>query len=550
MAAHDDHVLELLQTFGFITQRDAVAARLAANGRGPVGELLEQGLIAQEDILRATAQSCGMDYLASIDEADEDALRVFSYADARRYRAIPLKKLPRYLRVAVADPFEWDALDVLRGFLKTEIEPVVVPLEEIERAIEKFYRQEVLDLEEVSSPCKEESNGDAPLIQMAHSIIVNAHRLQASDVHLEPMRGRARLRYRIDGALREMRDPPQRTAQALINRIKIMSRMDIAEKRLPQDGRMSIRVEDGAEIDLRVSTVPTIHGEAVVMRILDRKSLRLDLDELGFEERERGLMARVLSFSDGLFLVTGPTGCGKTTTLYACLQALNQSDRKIITVEDPVEYCLEGVNQSQTHAASGMTFAAALRSMLRQSPDVMMVGEIRDAETAGIAVNASLTGHLVLSTLHTNDACGAVARLADMDVKSFLTASSLRAVMAQRLVRKVCSFCAREHEPTEWERRALNLPTASGTIFREGAGCEYCSRSGYKGRTGIFEFFLSDDEFRALIYENAEMFALKRCARIQGMKTLREDGAKKAAAGITTAREVLAVTMDEPELCL
>jgi general secretion pathway protein E/type IV pilus assembly protein PilB len=347
--------------------------------------------------------------------------------------------------------------------------------------------------------------------------------------------------------LQEMKDLPKRLQSAIISRIKIMSKMSIAEKRLPQDGRIQLTLIDRKQLDLRVSTVPTVHGEGIVMRILDKSSLLLGLPDLGFLSDDAVLMEKIINLADGIFLVTGPTGSGKTTTLYACLNSINKPDRKIITVEDPVEYQLSGINQVPVNEEVGMTFAAALRSILRQAPNIIMIGEIRDAETASIAINASLTGHLVFSTLHTNDATSAVTRLVDIGVKPFLVASSVRAVMAQRLVRKICPSCAESYEPSEGEVRALNLSASQieQASFKRGRGCDRCRGTGYKGRLGIFEIFVLDDEIRNMINDRQSSSAIRGRARALGMRTLREDGIRKVMAGITTPEEVISTTLGD-----
>jgi general secretion pathway protein E/type IV pilus assembly protein PilB len=354
------------------------------------------------------------------------------------------------------------------------------------------------------------------------------------------------MRYRIDGVLHEVKAPPKRLQAAVISRLKIQSNMSISEHRIPQDGRIQTNV-GGKLIDLRVSCLPTNHGESIVMRILDKEGLRLGLPELGFFTDDQQTFERLIGLPDGILLVTGPTGSGKTTTLYSCLHFINRPDRKIITVEDPVEYLLSGINQVQVSEAVGLTFSFALRSILRQAPNVIMIGEIRDLETATIAINASLTGHLVFSTLHTNDAPSAVTRLIDIGVKPFLVASSTRALMAQRLVRKVCKQCAAPYLPTEAEMRTLGLDAAStqGATFQRGKGCSNCSNTGYRGRFGIFEIFVIDDEARKLIYEKVSSSVLRARAREMGMRTLREDGIRKVQVGLTTPDEVIRATVGD-----
>jgi len=370
--------------------------------------------------------------------------------------------------------------------------------------------------------------------------------MRASDIHLEPLAKTFRVRYRIDGVLQEIKPPPKRLQAAIVSRLKIQSNMSISEHRIPQDGRIQTNVGNKL-IDLRVSCLPTNHGESIVMRILDKEGLRLGLPELGFFTDDQQTFERLIGLPDGILLVTGPTGSGKTTTLYSCLHFINRPDRKIITVEDPVEYILAGINQVQVNEAVGLTFAMALRSILRQAPNVIMIGEIRDLETATIAINASLTGHLVFSTLHTNDAPSAVTRLIDIGVKPFLVASSTRGLMAQRLVRKVCKQCGQPYVPSEDEMRQLNLDHANtqGATFMKGKGCSNCSNTGYRGRFGIFEIFVIDDDARKLIYEKVSASVLRNRAREMGMRTLREDGIRKVLAGLTTPDEVIRATVGD-----
>jgi len=377
-------------------------------------------------------------------------------------------------------------------------------------------------------------------------IILEAFRNRASDIHLEPMETRFRVRYRIDGVLHEVDSPPKRLQPAVISRVKIMAHMKISEKRTPQDGRILVNII-GRELDLRVSTVPTNHGESVVMRILDKQNLALGLPKLGFFSDDQQTFERLIGLSDGIILVTGPTGSGKTTTLYACLGAINKPDRKIITVEDPVEYQISGINQVQVRSDINLTFSYALRSILRQAPNIIMIGEIRDIETANIATEASLTGHLVFSTLHTNDAPSAITRLLDIGVKPFLVASSLRAVMAQRLVRCICDHCKEEYTPTEAELRLLGdaAQQMSETTLYKGRGCNKCALTGYSGRKGIFEIFLITDEIQRMIFETVPASELRKRARECGMRTLREDGLRKVIAGVTTIDEIVRVTMGD-----
>ncbi|MBX7158115.1 MAG: Flp pilus assembly complex ATPase component TadA [Verrucomicrobiae bacterium] len=554
MAGHEPIVLDLLKDVGLITDQDIESAKAEAqNNRQSVLDILVgTGHLTQLDVTKAIANTAGIEFIDRIEDIPEEVIHSVPKHIAKRYRFFPLERMENLLRIALSDPFDLETIDSISFLLKTEIDPVVVPLTEIERALVEHYGS-LSDLEEEKENEALEgpdltnvSAEDAPIIKLVHSLILEAHKSRASDIHIEPLEKKLRVRYRIDGVLQEMQGPPKSLQSAIVSRIKIMSNMSIAEKRLPQDGRIQLSV--GAKtIDLRVSSVPTNHGESIVMRILDKGSLMLGLPELGFLSDDQQVIERILGFADGIFLVTGPTGSGKTTTLYGCLNYLNKPDRKIITAEDPVEYILPGINQVQINEDVDMTFAAALRSMLRQAPNIIMVGEIRDAETANIAINASLTGHLVFSTLHTNDAPGAITRLVDIGVKPFLVASSLKAVMAQRLVRKLCPKCKQPHDPSESELQSLGIKPSQITEanFMEAVGCEACLGSGYKGRLGIFEIFVLNDEARRMITENASHAELRARARQLGMRTLREDGIRKVLAGITSVSEVLSATMGD-----
>jgi type IV pilus assembly protein PilB len=375
-------------------------------------------------------------------------------------------------------------------------------------------------------------------------MIADALKRRASDIHMEPLEKRFRVRYRIDGVLHEVENPPKRLQAAIISRIKLMAEVSISEKRVPLDGRINIKVGSKV-IDLRVSTLPTVFGESIVMRILDKEGLNLGLPQLGFFSDDQATFEKIIAMPDGVFLVTGPTGSGKSTTLYSALNSINEPDRKIITVEDPVEYELMGVNQVQVNRGVGMTFSAALRSMLRQAPNVVMVGEIRDMETAEISINAALTGHMVFSTLHTNDAPSAISRLVDIGVKPFLVAAALRAVLAQRLVRRICAKCAKPHAPDEKLLNSLGIRSGQtmDATFMKGEGCVNCSASGFRGRVGIFEIFCMNEEFQQMIYEDVSLVALRTKSKEMGMRTMREDGIRKVLAGVTTAQEVLNVTV-------
>jgi type IV pilus assembly protein PilB len=569
VAANDDFILELLIKHSLIQPSDLEDARRAAgmNGHGPVEELVRGGLVTDLDILRTTAAEAGVDLIEKIDTVPDEAVKAVPRQLAYRLAVMPLHLEGRHLRVALTDPFNFDAIDTLAKELRLEIDPVVAPADQIELALKRHYgsasemvhsligtysgdKLHVKDGKKTGEDGEHEAGDDAHIIRLVNLMILEAHRLRASDIHLEPLEKRLRLRYRIDGVLQVMTDPPKKLQAAIVSRLKIMSNMSIAERRLPQDGRIQLRTNDGkTAIDLRVSTIPTNHGESICMRILDKTSLTLGLTELGYLSDDQATMERILALPDGIFLVTGPTGSGKSTTLYACLNLMNKSDRKIITVEDPVEYQLTGINQVPVNADVGMTFPAALRAMLRQAPNIIMVGEIRDLETASIAINASLTGHLVFSTLHTNDAPSAVTRLVDIGVKKFLVASSVRAIMAQRLVRRICKNCTAPYEPTEVELRALNLKPdqIEQANFQKGRGCDKCRSTGYRGRMGIFEICVLDDEIRRMVNEGLSVAMVRQRARDLGMRTLREDGIRKVLGGMTTPDEVITATMGDKE---
>jgi len=569
LTSNDDYILEILENMGLITREQAVSARNAAQeeDEGVMDILAREGVVSKSDMLKALAAQFGMETitLQGLD-IPREVLDMVPGDVAQRYKVVPVFKNENVLTVALGDPLDVDTLDGLRYVLKCNVEGVVAPPEEIEKAIANYYGratgavegmlQEITEgtlalPDEVQQQLvadQDVSESDAPIIKLVSLIIMEAFRSRASDIHLEPMPKKFRVRYRIDGVLHEVDSPPKRLQSAIISRVKIMANMSIAEKRVPQDGRIQINVM-GRDLDLRVSSIPTNHGESIVMRILDKSGIALGLPQLGFFADDQQVFERLISLSDGIILVTGPTGSGKTTTLYACLNTINKPDRKIITVEDPVEYQMSGINQVQVRADIGMTFSAALRAILRQAPNIIMIGEIRDLETAEIAVNASLTGHLVFSTLHTNDAPSAVTRLIDIGVKPFLVASSTRAIMAQRLVRRICEKCKEPYEPKEAELRLLGPAAkqlASAQLFH-GKGCADCQFTGYRGRLGIYEIFQIDDQVRNLVFEQVSSTELRIKARELGMRTLREDGLRKVVAGITTLEEVLRVTMGDQD---
>jgi general secretion pathway protein E/type IV pilus assembly protein PilB len=567
VSAKDDYLIDLLIDMGQLTEEQVAPVReeAASNGEGLVPLLLDRKIIRPIDVAQAKANHFGYEFINLGDlRLTDDVISSVPRHVAKRYRAVPVARHDHTVVIALADPSDLDVIDALQRTVNADVELRVAVDEDIDAALNKYYGaaddsvskmiQDITEGEvEVGVPSKKDVaddgavvDADAPIIKLVNTLIVEAFKARASDIHLEPLTKTFRVRYRIDGVLHEMKSPPKRLQPAILSRLKIQSNMSISEHRVPQDGRIQTQVGNKL-IDLRVSCVPTTHGESIVMRILDKEGLRLGLPELGFFTDDQQTFERLIGLPDGILLVTGPTGSGKTTTLYSCLNFINRPDRKIITVEDPVEYLLAGINQVQVNEAVGLTFAAALRAMLRQAPNVIMLGEIRDMETATIAINASLTGHLVFSTLHTNDAPGAVTRLIDIGVKPFLVASSVRALMAQRLVRKVCKKCAAPYQPTDSELATLDLDRAkvSGATFVRGKGCNDCNKTSYRGRFGIFEIFVIDDEARKLIYDRVPTSVLRARAREMGMRTLREDGARKVMAGLTTADEVIRATVGD-----
>jgi type IV pilus assembly protein PilB len=567
VAAKDDYLIDLLVDMGQVSSEQLASMReeASASGEGVVDTLLVKKIIRPVDVAQAKAAHFGYEFVNLSElRLSDDVISAVPRTVAKRYRAVPVSKHDHTIAIALADPSDLDVVDTLQRLLNADVELRVATDEDIDNTLTKYYGgaddsvsqliQDITEGEvEVGLPNKDAAaddgatvEADAPIIKLVNTLIVEAFKARASDIHLEPLSKSFRVRYRIDGVLHEMKSPPKRLQAAMLSRLKIQSNMSIAERRIPQDGRIQTSV-GGKLIDLRVSCIPTNHGESIVMRILDKEGLKLGLPELGFFTDDQQTFERLIGLPDGILLVTGPTGSGKTTTLYSCLNFINRPDRKIITVEDPVEYLLAGINQVQVSETIGLTFGMALRAMLRQAPNVIMLGEIRDVETASIAINASLTGHLVFSTLHTNDAPSAVTRLIDIGVKPFLVASSVRALMAQRLVRKVCKKCAAPYQPSDSELQSLNLDASksAGATFMRGKGCNDCNKTTYRGRFGIFEIFVIDDEARKLIYDRVPSSVLRARAREMGMRTLREDGARKVMAGLTTAEEVIRATVGD-----
>ena len=575
--AADDFVIQLALDRGLLSSVQVAAARaliarhtdLTVAAPRLLDTLVGQGALNSRRVAELLAAEFGMPMAPDMSaiRVTGDTLELVPRAVAARYRLVPLHREGNTLQVAIADPLDTDGIDALGHIVKLTIEPVVATAEEITEAINRFYGKDANSIDDLlnnlavtggggdaSAVTTEASSAgnvsnteaDGPIIKLVHQIMFEAIQRRASDIHLEPLEKRFRVRYRIDGVLLEVENPPKRLQLSIISRLKIMANISIAEKRIPQDGRIQISV-GGKQLDLRVSSLPTAHGESIVMRILDKEGLTLGLPELGFFRDDAATFERLITLPDGILLVTGPTGSGKTTTLYGCLHFINKPDRKIITVEDPVEYQLNGINQVPVRHDVGMTFASALRAMLRQAPNIVMVGEIRDLETAEIAINASLTGHMVFSTLHTNDAPGAITRLIDIGVKPFLVSTSLRCAMAQRLVRKICAKCKRPMTPTAQELRSLNInPAQAATAtFAKGDGCSSCNATGYRGRMGIFEIFVINEEIQKMIYEGAGSAKLRDKARTNGMRTMREDGTRKVTAGLTTIEEVVSITVGD-----
>ncbi|HAO34080.1 MAG TPA: type II secretion system ATPase GspE [Candidatus Competibacter sp.] len=497
---------------------------------------------------------------ATPDGGEESALRTLPYAFAKRHGVLVVDEEDGKVTVAYRPGISAQSLTELRRFLNIPLRPVMVAADHFERMLQDSYEGdsdgaarmmedlgEEIDLDQISLNLPEpedllESADDAPIIRLINALLTGAIKENASDIHIESFENRLMIRFRVDGVLREALQPPRALGPLLVSRVKVMAHLDIAEKRLPQDGRISLRVA-GRPVDVRVSTLPTGHGERVVMRLLDKREGRLDLRHLGMEPNSEARLSRLIQRPHGILLVTGPTGSGKTTTLYAGLTRLNDRKRNIMTVEDPIEYYLDGISQTQVNTKVEMTFARGLRAILRQDPDVVMVGEIRDLETAEIAVQASLTGHLVLSTLHTNSAVGAIARLRDMGVEPFLLSSSLVGVISQRLVRRLCPSCKHPHHASAGDCEVLGVnPTVPPTIYTP-VGCDQCNQSGYRGRSGIFELVLVDEAMQTMIHEGRGELDLERHAR-KFSPSIRDDGRRRVLAGDTALAELVRVTQE------
>jgi type IV pilus assembly protein PilB len=561
-------LLSLVKEQGLIDdlQYEEVAAELKRSG-APVFQLLQDfGILKLNDILHVMASNLGTEVVSLRDhELTPDLLKTIPANVARMYHCVPVALHNGILQVALADPLDPAHADEIGFASKRDVQVVVADPAEIEKAVDRHYGQEEAEdfsqiLKELGSDKEMEREvseagaaddaklveslaNEAPIVKFVNLVLFQAIQDRASDIHFEPFENEFRIRYRVDGALYEMSPPPKHLALPVISRLKVMSNLNISERRLPQDGRISYIVAN-RQVDLRVSTLPTQFGESVVLRVLDRASVNLDLDTLGFPKYLHDYVTEAVLRPNGILIVTGPTGSGKTTTLYSCMRRVNTIDSKLLTAEDPVEYDIEGIMQVAINDAVGMTFGKALRSFLRQDPDIIMVGEMRDLETAQISIQASLTGHLVLSTLHTNDATGAVTRLIDMGVEPFLISSTLMAVLAQRLVRTICKNCRTPFEPTEDQLALLNLSAhdLGDKVFHYGRGCSTCNDTGYKGRKGIFELLIISEAVRLLINERAPTIVLRQKAIEMGMVPLREDGLRSIFEGDTTIEEVVKYT--------
>ncbi len=516
--------------------------------------LIDMGMIKEGDLVRALAEQVGLEFVdLSEHPIDPTSTALLPEALARRYRAIPIGERDGKLLVAMSDPANVYALDDIRTITNRDVQPLVATAADVERAIQKFAGMDgqvealasvAADALESEDEQMEAALEDAPIVKLVNAIMTQAVGDRASDVHIEPAEKNVRIRFRVDGVLHEPMPPAPKNIQGgLISRLKVMAELNIAEKRVPQDGRISMKV-GGRQLDLRLATLPTVFGEKVVIRILDKSQSLLKLEDLGFLEGPYDRFAQSFRKPYGAILVTGPTGSGKSTTMYSTLNILNEEDKNIITVEDPVEYRLPGVNQMQVNPKAGLTFASALRSILRADPDIVLIGEVRDRETAMIAVEAALTGHLVLTSLHTNDAPSALTRLIEMDVETFLVASAIDSVVAQRLARKLCERCKVAYAPDERELIAAGFPESSwselGEIF-QAQGCAACANTGYRGRMGLYEVMPVTEEIERLTVERASSEAIRAVAVEQGMITLRDDGLEKVRMGLTSIEEIARV---------
>ena len=559
---------QLLAATGLLSdaQIDELLAAPRGAGESFITALVKSGAVAEEKLLEGLAQALHLAYTRITDkEIDAAARAKVPTKVVFQHNIMPMRAENGTLLIAANDPFNLAMIEAVRLVTKCRVQLALSPEADIAKALKRYYgvgaetldellQKNVLDLDSAPAITKEDlESGDqeASVVKFVNQIIWEAFKERATDIHLEPMESDLRIRYRVDGVLHQTPVPPQlkRFQAAIISRIKVMSNMDIAERRLPQDGRINVR-SGGEEIDVRVSTIPTAYGESVSLRLLTRSSISLGLEHLGLSHADEKIIRKLVDLPHGIILVTGPTGSGKSTSLYAFLSTINSIDQRIITIEDPIEYELPGVNQMHVKPDIGLTFASGLRHILRQDPDVIMVGEVRDKDTAEIAIRAALTGHLVFSTLHTNDAAGAVTRLIDMGIEPFLVSSSVEALIAQRLVRTICKACKEEYRPEPEFLREIGFPEAeiATAKFYRGRGCEECRFTGYKGRTGIYEILVMQENLRPMVIERTSSSTLKTAAIANGMKTLRDDGWVKVKAGMTTVEEVGRVTQEDEAL--
>ena len=542
-------------------QLQRISENRAANpGMGLAEAAVKFGGAKEIEFLSAVGKSLGLETVdLERQQPNPDALTKLPASAVYQYNVLPFKTDGTSLTIVTSDPFDTSAADGLRLVAGCPIKTALAPKEEVENAVKKYYGvgadaiEKMIEDgrysvdEDIGAMTKidvNEMGEEASIVKFVNQIIAEADRQGATDIHIEPQETELRIRYRIDGMLHKVDVPPQlnRLKSAIISRIKVMANLDIAEKRLPMDGRIGIRIA-GQDIDIRVSTMPAAYGESISLRLLAKSGNFVKMDDLGFNERDYAVVSKIIHRPNGIFLVTGPTGSGKSTSLYSFLSEVNKIDVRIMTAEDPIEYHMAGINQVQMQSEIGMTFARALRAVLRQDPDIIMVGEIRDRETAEIAINASLTGHMVFSTLHTNDAAGAFPRLIDMGVEPFLIASAVAGVMGQRLCRRLCPQCKKE-VPLDMKYYSLDTPPEKNTVF-EPAGCDVCTRTGYKGRRALFEVLEVDEDIEGAIVRRENATQIRNLSLSKGMKTLREDGWAKVFAGVTSVKEILRVTEDQ-----
>ena len=563
MAKGRDFISQLIADGVISTEQATEAKKVARTSNKKLHDtIISLGYASAEVVIRALAKESGLDFINLKEvKIPPSVIELVPESVARENAVLPMDESDGTLKVIVSDPHDLDTFDKLRFILNRKVEIALAPKEDIVAAINKHYGQMVdqsadsmlqeftdtaIDFTETEdttqNPNEAVDESSAPIVRLVHLLISEAVQLRASDIHVEPFENRVRIRYRIDGQLVERDSPPKRLLGAMLSRIKILGKMDIAERRRPQDGRIKVQVGT-KDLDLRVSVLPTNHGQSAVMRLLDKDNIKVGVRQLGLSDDDFRQFKNLIRRPNGIILVTGPTGSGKTTTLYASLNELNRPDRKIITAEDPVEYYLPGINQVEVKHNIGLDFARIIRAMLRQAPNVILVGEMRDAETAQMGIQASLTGHLVFSTLHTNDAPGAITRMVDMGVPAYLVASSILAVLAQRLVRVNCAKCKQPYQPSDaaLEAAGITPEMAASATFMKGKGCQNCSKKGYKGRLGIFELMMMTSRIRELSFQGAPTQEIRRAAISQGMSTLYDDGIRKVLRGITTPEEVLRV---------